>query len=173
MTGHTPRKLPFFRRNLPHHRSARAECPYTRSIMIPLSRVFVKCNFRKNHKKFNVFSSLSQNLFEAVCSAYPGICVIPTERSERRDLRTFSALSRHASAKILRFRFAPFRMTRSLGRCGSECRDAPSGHRLRSVQTIPPPLKRSPSLYTREVFEKRIATGGKTALAMTRVGRDV
>jgi hypothetical protein len=23
MTGHTPRKLPFFRRNLPHHRSAR------------------------------------------------------------------------------------------------------------------------------------------------------
>jgi hypothetical protein len=60
MTGHTPQKLPFFRRNLLHHRSARAECPYTRSIMIPLFRVFVKNNFRKNHKFFNIFLYISQ-----------------------------------------------------------------------------------------------------------------
>ena len=48
MTGHTPQKLPFFRRNLLHHRSARAECPYTRSIMIPSQAAFVNYYFSKN-----------------------------------------------------------------------------------------------------------------------------
>ena len=61
MTGHTPRKLPFFRRNLPHHRSARAECPYTRSIMIPSIQLFVKNFFRKIYKKSKQFSVISQN----------------------------------------------------------------------------------------------------------------
>ena len=40
------------RRNLPHHRSARAVFPYTRPIMIPSRRQFVKCKFRRNHKVF-------------------------------------------------------------------------------------------------------------------------
>ena len=51
-----------FQRNLPHHRSARAEFPYTRPIIIPLKPLFVKQYFRKNHKIFNVFSALSENL---------------------------------------------------------------------------------------------------------------
>ncbi len=56
MTGHTPQKLPLFRRNLLHHRSARAEFPYTRQIMIPLIPIFVKQIFRKNHKVYIEFS---------------------------------------------------------------------------------------------------------------------
>ncbi len=52
-----------FRRNLLHHRSARAEFPYTRPIILPLIRLFVKYYFRKNHKNFYVFSVISQNLF--------------------------------------------------------------------------------------------------------------
>jgi len=63
MTGHTPQKLPLFRRNLLHHRSARAECPYTRSIILPPFALFVKDFFRKNHEIFHVFSVNSQNLF--------------------------------------------------------------------------------------------------------------
>ena len=39
-----------FRRNLPHHRSARAVFPYTRSNNIPPEFPFVKKKFRKNHK---------------------------------------------------------------------------------------------------------------------------
>lgn len=39
-----------FRRNLPHHRSARAVFPYTRSNTIPFEFPFVKKKFRKNHK---------------------------------------------------------------------------------------------------------------------------
>ena len=62
MTGHTPQKLPFFRRNLLHHRSARAECPYTRPIIIPSEELFVKHYFRKNHKFFLVFSVKMQNI---------------------------------------------------------------------------------------------------------------
>ena len=63
MTGHTPQKLPLFRRNLLHHRSARAEYPYTRSIIISPGWLFVKNFFRKNHKIFYVFSAISQILF--------------------------------------------------------------------------------------------------------------
>ena len=66
MTGHTPQKLPLFRRNLLHHRSARAACPYTRSIMIPLSRAFVKSNFRKNHKIFIAISFNTQKVFSPI-----------------------------------------------------------------------------------------------------------
>ena len=62
MTGHTPRKLPLIQRNLPHHRSARAEFPYTRPIIISPKGRFVNNFFRKNHKIFNIFSALSQNL---------------------------------------------------------------------------------------------------------------
>ena len=51
------------RRNLLHHRSARAEFPYTRSIMIPPFCQFVKWIFRKNHKIFYIFSSLLQKIF--------------------------------------------------------------------------------------------------------------
>ena len=51
-----------FRRNLLHHRSARAEFPYTRPIILPLIPLFVKYNFRKNHKNFYVFLALSQKL---------------------------------------------------------------------------------------------------------------
>ena len=52
-----------FPSNLPHHRSAlmcfpekSADSPYTRSIMIPPISLFVKHNFRKNHKNFYEFS---------------------------------------------------------------------------------------------------------------------
>ena len=55
-------RSPFFRRNLLHHRSARAECPYTRSIMISPLPCFVNYFFRKNHKIFHKFSALSQIL---------------------------------------------------------------------------------------------------------------
>jgi len=46
MTGHTPQKLPLFRRNLLHHRITRGEFPYTRSIMLPFLSHFVKNNFQ-------------------------------------------------------------------------------------------------------------------------------
>ena len=45
-----------FQRNLPHHRSARAVFPYTRSNIIPPRLQIVKQNFRKNHKLCFVFS---------------------------------------------------------------------------------------------------------------------
>ena len=45
-----------FQRNLPHHRSARAESPYTRSYIIPPWLRIVKQNFRKNHKFRTKFS---------------------------------------------------------------------------------------------------------------------
>ena len=45
-----------FQRNLPHHRSARAVFPYTRSVIIPLRNPIVKKNFRENHKVCFVFS---------------------------------------------------------------------------------------------------------------------
>ena len=57
MTGHTPQKLPFFRRNLLHHRSARAECPYTRSIMISPLPCFVNYFFQKIYNFFHIFSA--------------------------------------------------------------------------------------------------------------------
>ena len=47
MTGHTPQKLPLFRRNLLHHRSAHADFAYTRSIMIPPIGCFVNYYFKK------------------------------------------------------------------------------------------------------------------------------
>ena len=47
-----------FRRNLLHHRSARAVFPYTRSIMIPPFPPFVKHIFRNNHKICKEFSSI-------------------------------------------------------------------------------------------------------------------
>ena len=45
-----------FQRNLPHHRSARAVFPYTRSNIIPPRLQIVKKNFRENHKVSFVFS---------------------------------------------------------------------------------------------------------------------
>ena len=45
-----------FQRNLPHHRSARAVFPYTRSNIIPPRLQIVKKNFRENHKVCFVFS---------------------------------------------------------------------------------------------------------------------
>ena len=39
-----------FSSNLLHHRSARAEFPYTRSIMLPRFSLFVKGKFRENNK---------------------------------------------------------------------------------------------------------------------------
>ena len=50
-----------FPSNLPHHRSARAEFPYTRSIMIPPFSPFVKHFFRIIYKKPKVFSLKSEN----------------------------------------------------------------------------------------------------------------
>ena len=44
------------RRNLPHHRSARAVFPHTRSDIIPPQSEIVKKNFRKNHKLCPSFS---------------------------------------------------------------------------------------------------------------------
>jgi len=41
-----------FRRNLLHHRSARAEFPYTRPIILPPFASFVKDFFRINYKYF-------------------------------------------------------------------------------------------------------------------------
>ena len=45
-----------FQRNLPHHRSARAVFPYTRSNIIPPQGPIVKENFRENHKIRMFFS---------------------------------------------------------------------------------------------------------------------
>ena len=45
-----------FQRNLPHHRSARAVFPRTRSNIIPLRKGIVKQNFRENHKVCSAFS---------------------------------------------------------------------------------------------------------------------
>ena len=45
-----------FQRNLPHHRSARAVSPYTRSDIIPPKSEIVKKNFRENHKVCALFS---------------------------------------------------------------------------------------------------------------------
>ena len=45
-----------FQRNLPHHRSARAVSPYTRSDIIPPQSEIVKKNFRENHKVCALFS---------------------------------------------------------------------------------------------------------------------
>ena len=45
-----------FQRNLPHHRSARAVSPYTRSDIIPPQLQIVKKNFRENHKVCALFS---------------------------------------------------------------------------------------------------------------------
>ena len=50
------------RRNLPHHRSARAVSPHTRSDIIPPQSEIVKKNFRKNHK---LCPSFSYNLWAA------------------------------------------------------------------------------------------------------------
>ena len=47
-----------FRRNLLHHRSARAECPYTRPIMIPCFPLFVK-HFFANFFRFLVLARCS------------------------------------------------------------------------------------------------------------------
>ena len=49
-----------FPSNLLHHRSARAEFPYTRPIILPPFYCFVKHNFRKNHKIFYVFLAFSE-----------------------------------------------------------------------------------------------------------------
>ena len=50
-------------RNLPHHRSARAESPYTRPIMIPSIHPFVKDFFRVFHEVFPLFSVKTENSF--------------------------------------------------------------------------------------------------------------
>lgn len=52
-----------FQRNLPHHRSARAESPYTRSIMIPSVSPFVKNFFRIFHEILYLFSVKTENSF--------------------------------------------------------------------------------------------------------------
>ena len=55
------------RRNLPHHRSARAVFPRTRLIMIPPEKGFVKKNFRENHKDCMNFSyNLRHTFFNGV-----------------------------------------------------------------------------------------------------------
>ena len=73
MTGHTPRKLPRFTSNLPHHRIARSEksadSPYTRLITIPPFFLFVKHIFRKNHKNLYRFSAILQILLHAAQTA--------------------------------------------------------------------------------------------------------
>ena len=52
-----------FQRNLPHHRSARAESPYTCSIMIPCASPFVKNFFRIFHEVLYLFSVKTENSF--------------------------------------------------------------------------------------------------------------
>ena len=49
-----------FPSNLLHHRSARAECPYTRSIILTRTAAFVNYFFRKFHKNFYVFLVFSE-----------------------------------------------------------------------------------------------------------------
>ena len=48
------------RRNLLHHRIARAVFPYTRSNILPRSSRFVNRNFRINYKNSESFSSVSE-----------------------------------------------------------------------------------------------------------------
>ena len=56
MTGHTPRKLPFFRRNLPHHRSARIVSPTHARLSYHLPHDLSSIIY----KYFCVFSAISQ-----------------------------------------------------------------------------------------------------------------
>ena len=69
-----------FRRNLLHHRIARAVFPYTRSIMIPPVFPFVKENFRKNHKNYSRFSCNLRLAF----FAFPGFRFSPCPFSRAR-----------------------------------------------------------------------------------------
>ena len=59
-----------FPSNLLHHRSARAEFPYTRPIILPPLPSFVKYNFRKNHKSFYVFLAVSEKFFTCFVLAF-------------------------------------------------------------------------------------------------------
>ena len=52
-----------FRRNLPHHRSARRSFSLTRLNNIPRALSFVKHNFRKNRKLLNIFSGILAKKF--------------------------------------------------------------------------------------------------------------
>ena len=67
-----------FQRNLPHHRSARAVFPYTRSIMIPPRKPNVKQNFRENHKVCILFSyNLQYPLFADFGSIFATAAIRP------------------------------------------------------------------------------------------------
>ena len=63
-----------FQRNLPHHRSARAESPYTRSYIIPPRLRIVKQNFRKNHKR-NIINKKREISIKAVVSVIFNLCI--------------------------------------------------------------------------------------------------
>jgi len=65
MTGHTPQKLPSFNAISCIIALQRADFAYTRPIIVTRTAAFVNYFFRKNHKIFIDFSSLSQNLFWA------------------------------------------------------------------------------------------------------------
>ena len=65
-----------FRRNLLHHRSARAECPYTCSIMIPCFPLFVK----------HFFANFFRFLVLARCSSLPVRTPFPSPGGKRFGL---------------------------------------------------------------------------------------
>ena len=65
-----------FRRNLLHHRSARAVFPYTRSHSIPSPNPIVNHFFRKNHNFFYAFSLKSE---KNICPSGRDFCFIMRE----------------------------------------------------------------------------------------------
>ena len=95
-----------FRRNLLHHRSARAVFPYTRSIMIPQVPPFVKRNFRKNH----LFSHYFLRFFMVFARAAMHKCAAPFPKHSRKIHCRFSPFSENPTHKgrktrPLRFHF--------------------------------------------------------------------
>jgi len=62
MTGHTPRKLPFFNA-ISRIIAVHAQFPYTRLNNITSIRKNVKQFFRKNHKLFRYFSYILDSYF--------------------------------------------------------------------------------------------------------------
>ena len=84
-----------FRRNLPHHRSARAVLPYTRSNNIPPEFPFVKKKFRKNHKLSRKNSLNVEKTKFRFCGTFQA-------KSSRRKISPGAQCVKKASQSLLR-----------------------------------------------------------------------
>ena len=99
MTGHTPQKLPFFNAISCIIAVRSADFAYTRSIILPFKRQFVNIFFRKNHKYFNVFSALSQNLFSRLHAPFR----LPKRRAAALLFNAIYSFSRSCASICTRF----------------------------------------------------------------------